>query len=359
MAPRTSTLIAWVSITIVFTVALAWLCYPYLATVGVGLILAVVAAPLTERFAARISHTKAALLVTLLITVGVLLPIGMVGFAALNQAAELARHVDGDALSAHRVASWIGRWAPVNRMMADPEGFEAQVKDAMNGGAQTVGNVALRQISAAPHLILHTSILVFSTFCFLADGEAGLVWLRRRVPLPPRIFGRLIEAFQGAATGSVLASLVASGLHALGVLATFWILGIPAGFVAAGAALVLSWVPVIGVLLVWGAAVAWLVMSAHYTAVVGVVVAAILVGILDTFARPWVLRGHHPMHPLLGLVAIVGGLATLGVPGLLIGPVLAAVVVAILDLWPQVGEFCGLSVRTTEHGGDVRRLSGL
>ena len=48
------------------------------------------------------------------------------------------------------------------------------------------------------------------------------------------------------------------------------------------------------------------------------------------------------MHPLVSLVAIFGGIEMFGILGIFLGPILAAVLIALLQIWPAVGHRFGL-----------------
>jgi predicted PurR-regulated permease PerM len=58
--------------------------------------------------------------------------------------------------------------------------------------------------------------------------------------------------------------------------------------------------------------------------------------------RPLILQGRSKMHPLVSLVAIFGGIEMFGLIGIFLGPILAAVLIALLQLWPAVGQRFGL-----------------
>ena len=48
------------------------------------------------------------------------------------------------------------------------------------------------------------------------------------------------------------------------------------------------------------------------------------------------------MHPLVSLVTIFGGIEMFGIIGIFLGPILAAVLLALLQLWPAIGQRFGL-----------------
>jgi predicted PurR-regulated permease PerM len=68
----------------------------------------------------------------------------------------------------------------------------------------------------------------------------------------------------------------------------------------------------------------------------------LMAGLVDNFVRPLVLKGRSKMHPLVSLVAIFGGIEMFGILGIFLGPILAAVLIALLQLWPEVGQRFGL-----------------
>ena len=68
----------------------------------------------------------------------------------------------------------------------------------------------------------------------------------------------------------------------------------------------------------------------------------LMTGLVDNFVRPMILKGRSKMHPLVSLVAIFGGIEMFGIMGVFLGPILAAVLIALLQIWPEVGQRFGL-----------------
>jgi predicted PurR-regulated permease PerM len=72
------------------------------------------------------------------------------------------------------------------------------------------------------------------------------------------------------------------------------------------------------------------------------VIFGLMTGLVDNVVRPMILKGRSKMHPLISLVAIFGGMEMFGIMGILLGPILAAVLIALLQIWPEVGQRFGL-----------------
>ena len=95
-----------------------------------------------------------------------------------------------------------------------------------------------------------------------------------------------------------------------------------------------SMVPVIGGAAVWAACIAWLylgqdrVLAATLLGVWGFIAATIA----DYGIKPYILHGQSNLHPLLALLSVLGGVETLGLIGIFVGPMVVAFLQALLNI---------------------------
>jgi predicted PurR-regulated permease PerM len=93
-------------------------------------------------------------------------------------------------------------------------------------------------------------------------------------------------------------------------------------------------VPGVGTAIVWLPGVIILFMGGHYGAAVGLLVFCILVvGGIDNFLRPRLVGKDTRMHELLILFGTLGGIVMFGVAGIIIGPIIAALVVTVWEIY--------------------------
>jgi predicted PurR-regulated permease PerM len=127
-------------------------------------------------------------------------------------------------------------------------------------------------------------------------------------------------------------------LNAQGALAGlgFWMTGVPRPLFVGIAATIASLVPAVGTLLVWVPAGLYLLaVGSPSAAVVELAWGALMVvGFTDYVIRPR-LVGDEGMPEILTFLALFGGLEVLGLPGLIAGPVLMALAVAVLRLYAR------------------------
>ena len=97
---------------------------------------------------------------------------------------------------------------------------------------------------------------------------------------------------------------------------------------------------VLAVLPVLGAAIIW-VPAAIYLALTGSVDKALIltawgalaVGLIDNLLYPLIVKGRLRLHTVPVFISIVGGLVAFGAVGLVLGPVVLALAVALGDVW--------------------------
>ena len=81
------------------------------------------------------------------------------------------------------------------------------------------------------------------------------------------------------------------------------------------------------------------------------VVCGLMAGLVDNVVRPLILQGRSKMHPLVSLVVIFGGIEMFGILGVFLGPILAAVLIALLQIRPAGRPaLCPAAWRTRRSG---------
>jgi predicted PurR-regulated permease PerM len=136
------------------------------------------------------------------------------------------------------------------------------------------------------------------------------------------------RAIRGVALGVVVTALVQSTLGGLGL----FVAGIPLAGVLTAVMLMLC-LAQIGPLLVLAPAVAWLYWTGDSVWGTVLLVWTVFVGTLDNFLRPFLIRMGADLPLLLIFAGVIGGLVSLGLLGIFVGPVVLAVSYTLLAAW--------------------------
>jgi predicted PurR-regulated permease PerM len=178
-------------------------------------------------------------------------------------------------------------------------------------------------------------ITLFVLFFFLRDGAAVRRVVDRTLPFPPAQRRHLIEQTQDLVSASVIATLVIAVIQgSLGGVA-FALLGLRSPVVWGVVMGVASFIPFVGTGLVWLPAALWLLATGHVLQGVVLLGVGALISNVDNVVRPLLLSGKSTMNGLLVFLSLMGGVSAFGFIGIVLGPLVAATVVALLDTYTE------------------------
>jgi len=136
------------------------------------------------------------------------------------------------------------------------------------------------------------------------------------------------QAVRGVALGVVVTALAQSILGGI----CLAIAGVPFAAILTAVMFMLA-ISQIGVLPVMGLSVVWLFLSGSTGWGVFLIVCTLVVGTMDNFLRPLLIKKGADLPLLLIFTGVVGGLVAFGLIGLFIGPVVLAVAHKLLEAW--------------------------
>lgn len=177
-------------------------------------------------------------------------------------------------------------------------------------------------------------VVAFSTFFLLRDGGKIKDVLKDILPLSAAneniLYNRLTLAINGVVKGQFLIVLAISAVSFIG----FTIFGLPNALLWSCAMFVAAFVPTFGTSLIWAPAVIFLYASGHVGAAVGLAIwAAASVALIDNVLAAKLISSRVRLHPLLTIFAILGGIVSFGFFGVLLGPILMAIFVALVEIY--------------------------
>lgn len=177
-------------------------------------------------------------------------------------------------------------------------------------------------------------IFLLGLFYFLRDGEAltrrFLFWSPHLEHNREFIVGTVKRAIQSVFVGALSVGL----LEGLATGVGFTVFGIPApalwGTVAAVAALI----PGFGVSIVILPGAAYLLLGGNYVYAAGLLVWGFTgIFVIDHLVGPALVNRGIRIHPFLVLLSVLGGIMLFGVIGFVMGPVVLAILFALLDIY--------------------------
>ncbi len=322
---RRLTLVTFLLLLITALVLTIVMVLPYLLAVVMGGILALSTLPIYRRLTPRyVRPSFAAFIVTVGIVLVILAPLSLFIAKAIEQGIVVAQNLSDNAFSLHTLIGRIAAWEPIHTLVGNQDTYLQDVgKSAMS--------IILGWITDVPDIILQMALACIACFFLLIDRQSFLKWILRCIPFDVDVGAKLARSFKDTAISTIWATLAAASAQSALMLFSFLALFIPAAFLAAGATFILAWIPLVGSSPVWIAGVIYLYSQQLFVKMGILIGCGLIIGIVDNFIRPLVLKGRSKMHPLVSLVAIFGGLKMFGILGVIVGPIIAAIVISLLS----------------------------
>lgn len=183
--------------------------------------------------------------------------------------------------------------------------------------------------------IFNFFIMIFSMFFFFRDGDRFIAELKKLVPLAPEYEDMLLRKLAEVIYATFFGIFATSACQGIAAGLIFFALGVGNPVLWGTATAIFSLVPMVGTAIVWvPMSVYLLVTGSPIKAVILLVLGAVVIGLVDNFVRPLIIEGKSEgMHVLLVFFALAGGLALFGPPGLILGPLVAALLITFLEIY--------------------------
>jgi predicted PurR-regulated permease PerM len=231
------------------------------------------------------------------------------------------------------------RLAPVRDLLgvetAEGGGFdlEGRIIDLSRQAVQSLGGILLPLISKTGTLVMHFFIMLFIMFYAFRDGDTMLGYFLDILPLSHSHENLLVERVRFIVRAVLVGMVLTAAIQALVAMIGFKIVGIPALFwgVVLG---VSSFIPLVGIALVWVPVAAYLAASGKLWAALFILVwCGLGVGTIDNFLRPYLMQGRSGMSTLILFFALLGGIQLFGPIGLLYGPMILGLLAVMLYIY--------------------------
>jgi predicted PurR-regulated permease PerM len=205
--------------------------------------------------------------------------------------------------------------------------------------------VAVEYATRAIGVILETTtgatlgliIALMTMYYVLLEWAHIAVRLERLLPLDPRHTRALILEFRDVGRSSFVGTIATALVQGLLAGIGFGIVGVPNTITFALLTALASFIPLVGTAMVWGPVAIYLAATDRLLAGVFILVWGLIVvmALADYVIRPRLVGSKGGGHPLLMLIALLGGIEVFGLAGLFVGPILMSLFLATLRIYER------------------------
>lgn len=333
---------------VVVSLAFGWILLPFYGAVFWAAVLAILFARpyrwLLNRMHQR--RNSAALLTLVLCLILVILPLTLIAISIVQDAAVVVERIRSRELNFNdyfrQVLGTLPQWLVGLLGRFDLLDMEALQDRLSSGALQGSQFIATRAISIGQNTFnfaISFGLMLYLLFFLLRDGAALAFRIRDAIPLSAHykryLFGKFTTVIRATVKGNIV---VAATQGALGGL-IFWILDVQGALVWAVLMAFLSLLPAVGAAIVWlPVAIYFLATGAVWQGVTLIAFGVLVIGLVDNVLRPILVGKDTKMPDYVVLISTLGGMALFGLNGFVIGPVVAALFIAVWDLFATAPE---------------------
>ena len=194
---------------------------------------------------------------------------------------------------------------------------------------------------SVPVFMLHMFITLFVMFFLFKDGHLLINKVERLLPLKEKHRDRVIKKLNdmtfAVIYGSIIIAILQGTLGGIG----FFLLGLPTPLLWGLVMIFASFIPYIGSSIIWLPASLLLILNGYedptsvVKGVILIIYGVFVVGTIDNILKPKIIGEKGGLHPVLVLLGVVGGLQFFGFIGVMVGPILLALLVAFVNIYEE------------------------
>lgn len=328
---------------VLVSLAFLWVLLPFYGAIMWSVVIALMFRPLQRWLSQRLGRrrTLAALLTMLVALLMVIVPLALLVLALTQELAHLLQRLqsgevnpvralrDAYALLPASVTSVLERLG-----MADFEALQQRLTRLLEAGGHLMGGQLLNLGQFTFDVVAGFFITVYLAFFLIRDGEQLAASVRRLLPLAIDHQDELLAKFKTVVHATFKGGLVVAAVQGLLGGLMLWLLGVSGALLWGVLMAFLSLLPAVGAALVWVPVAVHFFLGGDYGQGVALVAYGVLViGSVDNLLRPVLVGRETRLPDYLVMITTLGGLAVFGVHGLLLGPAIAAMFIAVWHIY--------------------------
>lgn len=322
---------------------------PYITPIIAGLMMGLVFYPVYKFLVKKLKRENLCALITTILALLLILGPMIIIFQQLGYQAKVAyvltkqRVISGNLLG-EEVCNTDNVLCDLNKyflQMSEKEDFIYQRNEFINYFESLLWKNTPNLVVAVPKVILFFFLMSVVMFYSLREGRGIFKRIENMVPLKPkhknRLFKRLREVSNAVIYGHIIAGLSQGvvgiiGLYIFNVTNPI-LLGIVMTFSA--------FLPIFGTTLVWLPLSVLKVFEgvssqnnvAIYNGIGLFLYGFFVISLVDNFIKPKIVGDRADVNPIIILLGLLGGLAIFGLVGLIVGPLVLATTMTMIDIY--------------------------
>ena len=324
---------------------------PFLPAIFTGGIIAYLSYPLYTKTLKHIKNRNAAalmisILIILLITIPFLIVLGLISKEAYSTYASLSQQNLGTNFMSIMCKNedWVSCRSLKSLVHFLPEdNLDYYLQTTIEKITGFILSNASKFLASIPSVLLNLFVMVFVVFYFLRDGSALGAKIKNILPLNESHKREVIDKFHHVTYGVFYGNLTIAILQGVLGIIGFAVLGVPSPVLWGFVMMLFALVPYFGSAIIWLPAALNLIFMGYLQndasdiirGIILIAYGALVISTIDNILKPKLIGSKAKIHPILVLIGVLGGLSLFGFIGLVLGPLMLALLVTFIDIYEK------------------------
>ena len=188
-----------------------------------------------------------------------------------------------------------------------------------------------------PTILLNFAVFLFTFFYVIRDSDKLKDYLSSLSPFSEKTEEKFLNELRGITNAIVFGQVIIGVVQGLALGIGFFILGVPKTIILTFIAIIICMIPFLGSGLVWIPVSFFLLASGQtYSGIFLLLYGGLFVSSLDNIIRPIILSRKSSTLPIpVSIIGTIGGLFVFGIAGLILGPLILAYAMIIIEFYQQ------------------------
>jgi len=316
---------------------------PFLSPIAWAIVLSTVFYPIYVFTVKYIKWKTVAALITLLVILVVILgPFSYFSYLLINELKTI-----GDYLQAGNIEPLKNLFQHptintiLNKLLSLFNLTEEELNKTIAGvisqqGKELVGGVT-KGMANVITISLDFIFMVFAIFFFLKDGPELLIKVRDYLPFSEEHKDRLVKQIKDIVISTIYGGVAVSIVQGTIAGIAFFILGISNSVVWGFTTSIASFIPLLGASAVWVPITIYLFIEGAVLKGLALAIIGIFgISLIDNILKPIIIGSRTKMPILVIFFSILGGIKLFGLIGLIMGPLVLALFVSLIEIFRSV-----------------------
>ena len=315
---------------IVLSVLTFFLLKPILLSIISGIILAFIVTPIYDGINKKIkAKTLSAVVISLFLIMLIILPIWFLTPIIVDQTLKI--------YSTTQKMDFVSPLKTVFPSIFASDEFSNEMGSIMysfvNKSVNSIVNYFAQLILNFPILFLQLLVAFFAFFYVLRDKEKFISYIKSLLPFPKDVEKKLFEQSKGITMSVLYGQIIVGIIQGIITGAGFFIFGVSNALLLTIIACLAGIFPIIGTTIIWLPVVIYLFVAGNALPAIGVMVFGLIAAFIENVLKPIFVSHRTSLPPSVILIGMIGGFFFFGVLGFILGPLIFAYLLIILEIY--------------------------